>query len=156
MAEVTKDTPFTPDDDCYHTQGDNPLNLETNWWCFNIPERRIGCWLHAAYYQNLNDVTWRVFVWDDKGHIVTNYHVVQPVAEGSRGSEITVTLQDQNLAGTLVGIAPELDLAVIRVETAKRDLKPLAVGASANLEVGQKVFAIGNPFGLDPPSPPAS
>ena len=89
------------------------------------------------------------FVWDDKGHIVTNYHVVQPVAEGSRGSEITVTLQDQNLAGTLVGIAPELDLAVIRVETAKRDLKPLAVGASANLEVGQKVFAIGNPFGLD-------
>ena len=89
------------------------------------------------------------FVWDDKGHIVTNYHVVQPVAEGSRGAEITVTLQDKNLAGTLVGIAPELDLAVIRVETTKRDLKPLSVGASANLEVGQKVFAIGNPFGLD-------
>jgi len=89
------------------------------------------------------------FVWDDKGHIVTNYHVVQPVAEGSRGAEITVTLQDKNLAGTLVGVAPELDLAVIRVETSKRDLKPLAVGASANLEVGQKVFAIGNPFGLD-------
>jgi S1-C subfamily serine protease len=89
------------------------------------------------------------FVWDDKGHIVTNYHVVQPVAEGSRGAEITVTLQDKNLAGTLVGVARELDLAVIRVETAKRDLKPLAVGVSANLEVGQKVFAIGNPFGLD-------
>ena len=89
------------------------------------------------------------FVWDDKGHIVTNYHVVQPVAEGSRGAEITVTLQDKNLAGTLVGTAPELDLAVIRVETAKRDLKPLSIGASANLEVGQKVFAIGNPFGLD-------
>jgi len=89
------------------------------------------------------------FVWDDQGHIVTNYHVVQPVAEGSRGAEITVTLQDKNLAGTLVGVAPELDLAVIRVETSKRDLKPLAVGASANLEVGQKVFAIGNPFGLD-------
>ena len=89
------------------------------------------------------------FVWDDKGHIVTNYHVVQPVAEGSRGAEITVTLQDKNLAGTLVGSAPELDIAVIRVETAKRDLTPLAVGASANLEVGQKVFAIGNPFGLD-------
>ncbi|MBX7183897.1 MAG: trypsin-like peptidase domain-containing protein [Vicinamibacteria bacterium] len=89
------------------------------------------------------------FVWDDKGHIVTNYHVVQPVAEGSRGAEITVTLQDKNLAGTLVGTAPELDLAVIRVETEKRDLRPLSVGASASLEVGQKVFAIGNPFGLD-------
>lgn len=89
------------------------------------------------------------FVWDDKGHIVTNYHVVQPVAEGSRGAEITVTLQDKNLAGTLVGVAPELDLAVIKVQTSKSDLKPLAVGASSNLEVGQKVFAIGNPFGLD-------
>ncbi len=89
------------------------------------------------------------FVWDDSGHIVTNYHVVQPVAEGSRGAEITVTLQDKNLAGTLVGVAPELDLAVIRVETSKRDLKPVSVGSSATLEVGQKVFAIGNPFGLD-------
>jgi len=89
------------------------------------------------------------FVWDDRGHIVTNYHVVQPVAEGSRGAEITVTLQDKNLAGTLVGVAPELDLAVIRVETSKRDLKPVSVGSSATLEVGQKVFAIGNPFGLD-------
>jgi S1-C subfamily serine protease len=89
------------------------------------------------------------FVWDDKGHIVTNYHVVQPVAEGSRGAEITVTLQDKNLAGTLVGVAPELDLAVIRVQAPKSDLKPLAVGASTGLEVGQKVFAIGNPFGLD-------
>jgi S1-C subfamily serine protease len=89
------------------------------------------------------------FVWDDKGHIVTNYHVVQPVAEGSRGSEITVTLRDKNLAGTLVGVAPELDLAVIRVQASRADLKPLAVGASAGLEVGQKVFAIGNPFGLD-------
>ena len=89
------------------------------------------------------------FVWDDSGHIVTNYHVVQPVAEGSRGSEITVSLQDKNLAGTLVGTAPELDLAVIKVQTAKNDLKPLAVGGSSSLEVGQKVFAIGNPFGLD-------
>ena len=89
------------------------------------------------------------FVWDEKGHIVTNYHVVQPVAEGSRGAEITVTLHDKNLAGTLVGVAPELDLAVIQVQMPKSDLKPLAVGGSANLEVGQKVFAIGNPFGLD-------
>jgi S1-C subfamily serine protease len=89
------------------------------------------------------------FVWDESGHIVTNYHVVQPVAEGSRGSEITVALQDKNLVGTLVGTAPELDLAVIKVQAAKSDLKPLAVGGSSSLEVGQKVFAIGNPFGLD-------
>ena len=88
------------------------------------------------------------FVWDDKGHIVTNYHVVEPVV-GSRSAEIMVTLQDKNLLGTLVGTAPELDLAVIKVQAPKSDLKPIPVGASANLEVGQKVFAIGNPFGLD-------
>jgi S1-C subfamily serine protease len=88
------------------------------------------------------------FVWDDKGHIVTNYHVVEPVV-GSRSAEITVTLQDKNLAGTLVGAAPELDLAVIRVTAPKSDLKPIPVGGSGDLEVGQKVFAIGNPFGLD-------
>ena len=88
------------------------------------------------------------FVWDDQGHIVTNYHVVEPVV-GSRSAEIMVTLQDKNLVGTLVGTAPELDLAVIKVQAPKSDLKPIPVGASANLEVGQKVFAIGNPFGLD-------
>ena len=88
------------------------------------------------------------FVWDDQGHIVTNYHVVEPVV-GSRSGEITVTLQDKNLAGTLVGAAPELDIAVIRVQAPKSDLKPIPVGTSGGLEVGQKVFAIGNPFGLD-------
>lgn len=64
---ITRDTPFTPDDDCYHTLSSNPFDLETNWWCGNIPERRIGYWLHAAYYPNGNDVTWRVFAWDDQG-----------------------------------------------------------------------------------------
>ncbi|MBP6705589.1 MAG: trypsin-like peptidase domain-containing protein, partial [Vicinamibacteria bacterium] len=88
------------------------------------------------------------FVWDDKGHIVTNYHVVQPVV-GSRSAEIRVTLRDRNLAGTLVGAAPELDLAVIRVEAPGAELGALPLGSSSDLEVGQKVFAIGNPFGLD-------
>ena len=89
------------------------------------------------------------FVWDDKGHIVTNYHVVQPVVDSRSRGEITVTMHDKNLAGTLVGTAPELDLAVIRVEAPRADFKPLPVGSSSDLEVGQKVFAIGNPFGLD-------
>jgi S1-C subfamily serine protease len=88
------------------------------------------------------------FVWDDEGHIVTNYHVVQP-ALGSRSAEIRVTLQDKSLKGTLVGEAPELDLAVIRVEAPENDLRPIPPGRSSDLEVGQKVFAIGNPFGLD-------
>ena len=79
---------------------------------------------------------------------MTNYHVVQPVV-GSRSADIRVTLQDKNLKGTLVGAAPELDLAVIRVSAEKADLKPIPPGRSFDLEVGQKVFAIGNPFGLD-------
>ncbi|MEO8358935.1 MAG: trypsin-like peptidase domain-containing protein [Vicinamibacteria bacterium] len=88
------------------------------------------------------------FVWDDKGHIVTNYHVVQPVVE-SRSADIMVTLQDRNVSGTIVGVAPELDLAVIQIPPSKTELRPLPVGTSSDLEVGQKVFAIGNPFGLD-------
>ncbi len=110
-------------------------------------EQQVDFWNRTVSEQATG--TGSGFVWDDLGHIVTNYHVVQPVAEGSRSAEIRVTLQDKNLVGTLVGFARELDLAVIRVTAAKSDLKPIPVGGSANLEVGQKVFAIGNPFGLD-------
>jgi hypothetical protein len=64
---ITRDTPFTPDDDNYHQLSSNPLDLETNWWSLNVPERRIGIWLHAAYYPNGGRVRWRVFAWDEKG-----------------------------------------------------------------------------------------
>jgi hypothetical protein len=64
---VTEDTPFVPDDDTYHTASDDLYWFETTWWCFNIPERRIGCWLHAGYHTNRGEVTWRVFVWDPRG-----------------------------------------------------------------------------------------
>lgn len=109
-------------------------------------ERQVDFWSRTVSEQPTGTGTG--FVWDDKGHIVTNYHVVRP-AVGSRSGEITVTLRDENLTGTLVGAAPELDLAVVRVTTTREALTPLPVGGSADLEVGQKVFAIGNPFGLD-------
>ncbi len=109
-------------------------------------EQRVDYWSRTVSEQATGSGSG--FVWDDKGHIVTNYHVVQP-AVGSKSAEIRVTLKDKNLTGTLVGAAPELDLAVIRVEAAKEDLKHIAPGRSSDLEVGQKVFAIGNPFGLD-------
>lgn len=64
---VTRDTPFGPEDDCYHAPSDNPLDLETNWWAINVPERRLAIWLHSAYYPNRDCVTWRVFAWDDTG-----------------------------------------------------------------------------------------
>ena len=109
-------------------------------------EQRVDFWSSTVSEQPTG--TGSGFVWDNDGNIVTNFHVVQPVVN-SRSGEITVTLSDKNFAGTLVGVAPELDLAVIRVATSKGDLKTIPVGTSTGLEVGQKVFAIGNPFGLD-------
>ena len=58
---------FMPEDDCYHQLSDDPYETETNWWSFNIPERKIGCWIHTPYYPNRKTVTWRIFVWDDQG-----------------------------------------------------------------------------------------
>jgi S1-C subfamily serine protease len=84
------------------------------------------------------------FVWDGNGHIVTNFHVIQ----GANGAK--VTLADQTtFDASLVGAFPERDLAVLRIEAPKEKLPPLAVGTSRDLIVGQRVYAIGNPFGLD-------
>ncbi len=83
-------------------------------------------------------------VWDQDGHIVTNFHVVQ---EGDRAS---VTLNDgSTYPAQIVGTAPDKDLAVLHIDAPPQKLLPLPVGQSANLKVGQKVLAIGNPFGLD-------
>jgi hypothetical protein len=60
-------TKFSDVDDQYHQLSDDPYETETNWWSFNIPERRIGCWLHTPYYPNRGTVTWRIFVWDESG-----------------------------------------------------------------------------------------
>ncbi|MBO6935200.1 MAG: trypsin-like peptidase domain-containing protein [Deltaproteobacteria bacterium] len=84
------------------------------------------------------------FVWDDQGHIVTNFHVVA----GGQGAH--VTLHDQSVwPAQLVGTYPDKDIAVLKIDAPAEALSPLPVGSSANLQVGQHVFAIGNPFGLD-------
>jgi S1-C subfamily serine protease len=86
------------------------------------------------------------FVWDATGHIVTNYHVVA----GERGSEYLVRLSDNTeWEARVVGLAPGKDLAVLKIDAPKEHLEPLALGASNGLLVGQKVLALGNPFGLD-------
>jgi S1-C subfamily serine protease len=83
------------------------------------------------------------FIWDDKGHIVTNFHVIVGAAEAR------VRLSDgKEHTAALVGASPMHDLAVLRIDTAVKRA-PLPLGTSADLKVGQKVFAIGNPFGLD-------
>jgi S1-C subfamily serine protease len=84
------------------------------------------------------------FVWDEAGHIVTNFHVIQ------EASAARVTLADQTTyRAELVGAFPDRDLAVLRIEVPKGKLPAIALGSSRDLQVGQKVFAIGNPFGLD-------
>jgi S1-C subfamily serine protease len=84
------------------------------------------------------------FIWDDKGHIVTNFHVIQN-AEG-----VQVTLSDQTTwDAKLVGYEANKELAVLKIDAPKEKLKPIRMGTSRNLRVGQTVLAIGNPFGLD-------
>jgi S1-C subfamily serine protease len=84
------------------------------------------------------------FVWDTKGHVVTNFHVVQG------GNAYSVTLADGNqYDAEMVGGEPNKDLAVLRIKSPPSNLQPLERGDSESLIVGQKVMAIGNPFGLD-------
>jgi S1-C subfamily serine protease len=94
--------------------------------------------------QKVPEGTGSGFIWDEAGHVVTNYHVV-------RGAdEAVVMLADQSsYRATLVGAAPDNDLAVLKIAAPTDKLRPIPVGRSDDLEVGQKAFAIGNPFGLD-------
>ncbi len=84
------------------------------------------------------------FVWDRRGHIVTNFHVI-------RGANaVKVRLADQSTwSARIVGFAPDKDLAVIKIAAPRRKLNPIPIGRSSTLNVGQTVLAIGNPFGLD-------
>ena len=84
------------------------------------------------------------FIWDRQGRVVTNYHVI------SDANRIEVTLSDHSTwKGVLVGAAPDLDIAVLQISAPETKLRPIVIGESDLLQVGQKVFAIGNPFGLD-------
>jgi 2-alkenal reductase len=84
------------------------------------------------------------FVWDAAGHIVTNDHAV----EGT--DTVAVRLASgQALRAQIVGTAPNYDLAVLRVDNTRSLPPPITIGTSEGLKVGQSVFAIGNPFGLD-------
>ncbi|MFT5468719.1 MAG: S1-C subfamily serine protease [Verrucomicrobiales bacterium] len=88
------------------------------------------------------------FIWDDSGHVVTNFHVIQN-ASTAKGA-IRVTLSDQTTwDAEFIGAEANKDLAVLKINAPKEKLKPLQPGTSRNLKVGQMVLAIGNPFGLD-------
>jgi 2-alkenal reductase len=83
------------------------------------------------------------FVWDVAGHVVTNYHVVEDA------SSVQVQLDSgKPIAARVIGIAPEYDLAVVQLREVPKDLRPIPLGSSHDLKIGQSVYAIGNPFGL--------
>jgi len=83
------------------------------------------------------------FVWDQAGHIVTNFHVVE------RAETVQVRFRSGDpIAARVVGVSPDHDLAVLRVSEAANRLPPIPIGTSTDLKIGQAVFAIGNPFGL--------
>ncbi len=84
------------------------------------------------------------FLWDNKGHIVTNFHVVY------EADEIEVRLQDgKSYDADVVGADPDHDLVVLQINSTNLNISPIMIGSSNDLRVGQKVLAIGNPFGLD-------
>jgi len=104
--------------------------IKTDYWSRNVMEIPGG--------------TGSGFIWDKLGHIVTNFHVIEDATKAQ------VTLADNtSWPATLVGIAKEKDLAVLKIEAPEESLTPIPVGRSFDLKVGQGVFAIGNPFGLD-------
>jgi S1-C subfamily serine protease len=84
------------------------------------------------------------FIWDEDGHVVTNYHVVK----GAQAAQVRLADQ-RSYEAVLVGASSEHDLAVLRINVALDRPPPVPIGSSHDLRVGQKVFAIGNPFGLD-------
>ncbi|NJB86523.1 S1-C subfamily serine protease [Lewinella marina] len=86
------------------------------------------------------------FLWDRQGHVITNFHVIN----GANTSSIAVTLSNgKTYKARVVGFEREKDLAVLKIDAPASELQPIRVGSSQNIRVGQSVYAIGNPFGLD-------
>lgn len=84
------------------------------------------------------------FIWDRSGHIITNYHVIR------NANRAQITLADQSTyMAEVVGVAEDKDLAVLKIDVGNNRLRPIPIGTSDDLKVGQSVYAIGNPFGLD-------
>lgn len=95
------------------------------------------------------------FIWDKFGHIVTNYHVVAKLATDTSGLQrckvFLVDAKGNNFSreGKIIGFDPSYDLAVLKVDVDGYELKPVVIGESKNLHVGQSCFAIGNPYGYE-------
>jgi len=102
--------------------------------------------LRAAFFSNeVVEGDGSGFVWDERGHVVTNYHVVRNVER----VQVLLPGHEDPFPARFVGADPSVDVAVLKIEPPPGGLKPLPLGTSSDLQVGQKAFAIGNPFGYD-------
>lgn len=110
----------------------------------NITNSRLVRSFYSLNPQEVPQGSGTGFIWNDEGYIVTNFHVVQ------QANRVTVTLQDGSTYDAVhVGSEPDKDIAVMKIEAPKEVLTSVTLGDSSLLEVGRKVIAIGNPFGLD-------
>lgn len=101
-------------------------------------------WFFDSQVYEVPQGTGSGFVWDKKGRIVTNYHVVY------QANTLTVSFPDgSRYPAKVVGVAPDYDLAVLQIEAPADKLVPVHVAPSRDVQVGEVVYAIGNPFGLD-------
>ncbi len=109
-----------------------------------ITTKKRGWYMRPSNVQEIPQGSGSGFIWDEEGHVVTNFHVIQG------GNTFEVVLHDQSsYDAQLIGAYPDKDLAVLKVDAPKSALKPLPLGSTQELKVGQAVLAIGNPFGLD-------
>ena len=107
----------------------------------NLAMTRDAYWLNETEYPQ---GAGSGFLWDDQGHVVTNFHVI------ANADAAEVTLSDHSsYKAKLVGFFADKDIAVLKIDAPKAKLKAIPLGTSKDLQVGQRVYAIGNPFGLD-------
>ena len=104
-------------------------------------ERVANLWTRRTY--DVETGTGSGFIWDEHGHIVTNYHVIRGA------SSYRVEFEDKSFGAELIGSSPDDDLAVLRIDASSDSLQPIAIGTSSDLMVGQSVFAIGHPYQLE-------
>ena len=117
----------------------------------NVKDSVVFISIHQQVIDNLRMTTFDIpkgsgsgFVWDKDGHIVTNYHVIM------NANKAVVTLKNgKRYEASLIGTAASYDIAVLKIKTVKHLLKPVVLDTSRDLKVGQTVYAVGNPFGLD-------
>ena len=110
----------------------------------HITNSRLVRTLYSLNPQEVPQGSGSGFIWNTDGYIVTNFHVIQ------QANRVIVTLQDgTSYDAVAVGVDPDKDLAVLKIDAPAAELVPVSPGDSSLLEVGRKVIAIGNPFGLD-------